>query len=197
MNKKRNTTSIFIPILFIISAIFLSSCSNNNPLPKPKTYFRIDLPEKEYTEYNCDCPFKFEYPKYSKIETKNSYEPCWLDITFPQNNAVIYFTYKKVDNNLDSLTNDSYEFAYKHTIKADAIDEYPFINFPNKVFGILYDLKGNTATAVQFFLTDSTHHFVRASLYFNTVPNKDSLKPVIEFIREDIVHLIETFEWKN
>ena len=182
--------------LYFITAAALCSCYNNNPVPKPKTYFRIDLPEKEYTEYNSDCPFTFEYPTYSNIQPKNDYETCWLDIVFPQNKAIIYFSYKEIKNNLDSLTKDSYELAYKHTVKADAIDDYPFINNTDNVYGILYDLKGNVATSVQFFLTDSTKNFVRASLYFNTTTNRDSLKPVIDFIREDIVHLIETFQWK-
>ena len=84
-----------------------------------------------------------------------------------------------------------------HITKADAINEQPFINHENKVFGILYDLKGNTASAVQFYVTDSTRHFLRGSLYFSAEPNADSLAPVIDFFREDIIHLIETLKWKK
>jgi gliding motility-associated lipoprotein GldD len=64
------------------------------------------------------------------------------------------------------------------------------------IYGILYELKGNVASPMQFFVTDSTHHFLRGSLYFRTEPNKDSLAPVINFAQKDIRHIIETLNWK-
>jgi gliding motility-associated lipoprotein GldD len=90
---------------------------------------------------------------------------------------------------------DSRSLVYKHTIKADAIDESPVIRPEENVYGIIYDLRGNTASSLQFFLTDSIQNFIRGSLYFNTTPNSDSLAPVVGFIRKDIMHMIESFEW--
>jgi gliding motility-associated lipoprotein GldD len=109
---------------------------------------------------------------------------------------MIYLTYKPVENDLNTHLEDSREFVYKHTVMADAIEEIRFENDSLNVYGILYELSGNTASAVQFFLTDSTSHFLRGSLYFNVPPNKDSLAPVIDFIRDDIVYLMESFQWK-
>ncbi|NLA24678.1 MAG: gliding motility lipoprotein GldD [Bacteroidales bacterium] len=174
--------------------IIIISCKQNYT-PKPYGYFRIDLPKKEYKKHESEMPFSFEVPNYAFV-INDSINKEWSNIDFPLNNARIYMTYKNVENNFSILSEEAREFVYKHTVKADAIKESYYGNEDEKVYGILYDIKGNAASSVQFFLTDSTKHFVRASLYFNNVPNKDSLAPVIEFIREDIVHLIETFAWE-
>jgi gliding motility-associated lipoprotein GldD len=84
-----------------------------------------------------------------------------------------------------------------HITKADAINEQLINDVGNRIFGILYDLKGNTASAVQFYVTDSVKHYLRGSLYFESEPNADSLAPVIDFFREDVIHLIETLKWKE
>lgn len=182
-------------IIIFLLAIILVSCKNNDPIPRPKAYFRIDTPVKEYKLYDDVCPFTFEIPVYSFI-VKEKQDYCWMDIYFPQNEATIYLTYKEVNDDINTHLEDSREFVYKHTVKADAIEEIIYENPELNVYGTLYDLKGNTATSVQFYLTDSTNHFLRGSLYFNVPPNKDSLAPVIDFIREDIIHMMESFEWK-
>jgi gliding motility-associated lipoprotein GldD len=181
--------------LIVLLTFIFASCRNNDPVPRPKAYFRIDTPEKSYKAYDDECPFKFELPVYSFI-VKEKEDFCWLNIWFPANGATIYLTYKTIDKDLSLHIEDSHEFVYKHVVKADAIEEIPYENDSLRVFGMLYDLKGNTASSVQFYLTDSTNHFLRGSLYFDVPPNKDSLSPVIDFIREDIIHMIETFEWK-
>jgi gliding motility-associated lipoprotein GldD len=175
-------------------------------VPKPKGHFRIDLPEKEYLLYdykqikNDGMPFSFEYPVYGQLSFKveNRTQPGWFNIEFPQYRAKIYLTYKDVNNDFEDLMNQTYTMNVKnHITKADAINEQAFNNKENKVYGILYDLKGNTASAVQFYVTDSVRNYLRGSLYFSTEPDADSLAPVIEFFREDIIHLIETLKWKE
>ena len=101
-----------------------------------------------------------------------------------------------VDDNLSLLTEDAHRLAYKHSVKADAIEEKLWNNPDKEVYGIIYNIKGNAASSVQFFLTDSIRHYLRGSLYFYSQPDKDSLAPVIDFFREDIIHLVETLEWK-
>ena len=182
-------------ISIVILSIVISSCNNNKPVPRPRAYFRIDVPAKEYKIYDEACPFKFELPVYAYI-IKEKQDFCWMDLYFPENEATIYLTYKPINNDFNTHLEDSREFVYKHVVKADAIEETRWENDSLKVYGMIYDLKGNTASSIQFFLTDSTKHFIRGSLYFNVAPNVDSLAPVISFIREDIIHLIETFEWK-
>ena len=130
--------------------------------------------------------------------TEKGADPGWFNIEFPAYKAKIYLTYKDVNNDLDSLLDQSYNLNVKnHVSKADAIKEQVFSNRENKVYGILYDLKGNTASAVEFYVTDSVSHYLRGSLYFSAEPNADSLAPVIDFFREDIIHLIETLKWKK
>ena len=181
-------------VFSLILVAILLSCQREYT-PKPRGFFRINLPEKEYTKSPDILPYKFEIAKNSII-TKNHKEQGWINIEYPQYKATIYLSYKKIHNNLETYINDSREFAYKHTIKADAILEDVFINKDKKVYGIKYDIQGDAASNTQFFLTDSTVNFLRGSLYFNVIPNKDSLAPVLSYINKDIVHIIETFEWK-
>lgn len=188
-------------LLFILAACFMlfSMACRKHYSPKPRGYFRIDFPPKAYLSYRSSCPFAFDYPKYATVQPDQSSfsEPCWLNVEFPAFHAKIHLSYKKIAGNLPELTEDARTFVYKHTIKADAIDEIPFANPARKVYGIFYDIRGNAASSVQFFLTDSTHHFVRGALYFSVTPNADSLAPVIRFIREDIVYLTNSFQWLN
>jgi gliding motility-associated lipoprotein GldD len=180
--------------------LLLSFSCREIPVPKPRGYFRIALPVKEYIKYDTICPFVFEYPSYSRIsyDTGNNGEPCWFNIEFPGFNAKIYVTYKDINNNFEAIMEDTYKLDIKnHTIKADAIKENPILFKEGSIYGNLYDYQGNTASSVQFYLTDSTKHYLRGSLYFSVEPNSDSLAPVIDFFREDILHLIETFSWKE
>ena len=184
----------FVPscLLFLL----LSGCSEY--IPKPRGYFRIDLPEKTYITFNEPAyPYTFEYANIAKVIPKGAArDSFWIDIVYPQFNARIYSSYKKVVNNFREISEDSRSFVYKHTIKADAITEQSYVDAERKVYGILYELKGNTASGIQFILTDSVHNFFRGALYFNVSPNKDSISPVSAFIREDIIRLMETLEWQ-
>jgi gliding motility-associated lipoprotein GldD len=122
----------------------------------------------------------------------------WFNIDFPHYGARIYLTYKAINNDFEGLMEQTYKMNVKnHISRADAINEQILNNPGNKVYGTLYDLKGKTATAVQFYATDSINHYLRGSLYFNAEPNADSLAPVIDFFRKDIIHLVESLEWKK
>ena len=184
-------------LLIIILILCLLSACNSEFTPKPRGYFRIDFPEKKYQKYISGCRYSFEYPVYGVIVNYNGYnaEPCWIDIEFPANKGEIHITYKTLNNNLAKHIEDIRTLAYKHIIKADDIIENPIMFPERRVFGILYDIKGNTASSVNFFITDSTRHFLSGALYFNVKPNKDSLAPVIDFYKKDIEYLLETFKW--
>jgi gliding motility-associated lipoprotein GldD len=192
-----------LTLLVIITA--LQGCKEII-VPKPKGYFRIDLPSKNYVSHDMSLakenalPFSFEYPSYGKIsyDFETMPEPGWFNIDFQAYKARIYLTYRNIDGNLADLIEQTYEMNIKnHIAKADAINEQIISNQERKIFGILYDLKGNTATSTQFYITDSINHYLRGSLYFSAEPNADSLSPVISFLREDIVHMIETLKWKE
>lgn len=185
-----------LTLITVILALFASCSHREKPTPKPRGYFRIDLPEKSYQKTEVDCPFSFEYPEYSKLVQKGE-EICWYNLEFTSLNATVHLSYKKIDDNLDQYMEDSRKLVYDHSIKADAINEQFYSDSLRNIFSVRYDIEGNAASSLQFFVTDSTDHFVRGSLYFNSVPNKDSIKPVLSFVKTDINHLIETFEFKN
>ncbi|MCQ2188554.1 MAG: gliding motility lipoprotein GldD [Paludibacteraceae bacterium] len=185
-------------VISIMAAIFavITSCSND--VPRPRGYFRISLPEKEYETFaNDSFPYKFDYANVANIERRGTKdEPYWVDVVYPRLNAKIYCSYKQVNNNFREVNEDARSFVYKHTIKADDITEQPYLDDSAKVYALLYELKGNTASAIQFVATDSVKHFFRGALYFNNTPNQDSVAPVREYIREDIIRLLESLRWK-
>ncbi|MCX7987555.1 MAG: gliding motility lipoprotein GldD [Bacteroidales bacterium] len=185
---------IIASVLFVL----LISCRHTE-VPRPVGYFRIDFPEKKYKLCDSSMPYRFEYPVYGVIrpDTSKGAEPYWINIEFPAYKGKLHLSYKKVNGNLAQYIEDARKLAYKHTIKADAIDEILIKNDTTGVYGLLYDIKGNAASSVQFFLTDSTHHFLRGALYFSSQPNKDSLMPVIEFFKADVKHFIHSFRWKK
>jgi gliding motility-associated lipoprotein GldD len=187
---KNNIFTLLIPTLIFFAC-------KPNYTPKPQGYFRIDLPDKEYISFKNECAYSFEYPVYSKLESVQDKDLCWYNLSFNKYNATIHLTYKRINSSDDLIqyTEDIRRIVYKHTIKADAIDESVISDKGMVKYGILYDIKGNTASHVNFFVTDSTTNFVSGSLYFNTSPNYDSLAPLIQFFRKDIVHLIETMSW--
>ncbi|HKL07991.1 MAG TPA: gliding motility lipoprotein GldD [Bacteroidales bacterium] len=186
-----------IGILFFVVSIISSGC-NRNYTPKPRGYIRIDLPEKNYIQHKTDCPYTFLYPSYTTIEKDSSRlsESCWININYINLGGKIHISYKDVNNNIGQILEDTRNLAYKHTIKADAITERVFVKPEQNVYGTVYEIAGNAASSIQFFITDSTQHYLRGALYFNAEPNKDSLAPLINFVREDIIVLIESFEWK-
>lgn len=179
----------------------LSACASDPPAPKPRGYFNIELPQKKYQQYAGDCAYSFNYPVYGKVEAdrdKNA-QPCWNNLVFPQFNGRLHLTYHQIDSKEDftRLVEYARELAFKHTVKANAIDQ-KIINYPEKkVYGVYYAIDGNTASSVQFFLTDSVNHYFRGALYFNERPQYDSIQPVVNFLKEDIDVMIKTFKWNK
>lgn len=185
-------------IIFILLGLF--ACENHSYAPKPRGYPRIELPHKSYFLYDSACPFTFKVPAYAAVlpDQEPGAQPCWLNIYYRPFDAKLYLSYKEIDSfgQLHRMMEDSRNFVYKHTVKANEINE-KIIHTPSGVSGLFYDIQGNVATAVQFFVTDSTKHFLRGALYFHTNPNRDSLQPVIDFLRKDIVEMINSLKWKE
>lgn len=192
----KSKSLIIIFSLFIFFGFF--SCKEAYT-PKPPGYFRIEYPEHSYQLFDSSCHFTFEYPIYAQLEkdkSRNS-EPCWFNIFYVPFEARLHLSYKQLDDieHFYTLVRDSRDLVYKHSVKADAIGE-SFIQTDKGVTGKLYELEGSTASAVQFFVTDSISHYLRASLYFNSRINRDSLDPIIDFLKIDIKHMINSLEWK-
>ena len=189
--------------LFAILLLFVLSC-NEKYTPKPRGYFRIDFPKKEYHKIPKKFPYQFDIAGYSKIarDTRNPDKPYWINVEIPANKAEIHLSYYNLNSSskpekilLAEFMEESRTLAYKHSIKASSIRERIYMNPEKNVYGTIYDIAGNAASPMQFFLTDSTNHFLRGALYIRATPNIDSLKPVIEFLETDVVRLIETANW--
>ncbi len=194
------TTKFITPLLALALAIFSFSCDRqSNYLPKPRGFFRIDLPEKGYVKVDTLDKFSFECPQYALV-TPDPYSPDeknWVNIEMPQFKGSIHLTHKTVNGNLADYLEDVHTMVTKHLQKANGVRDSLICNEEHDVYGLLIEMDGKgVATPMQFYLTDSTRNFVRGALYFNFKPDNDSMQPVINFIREDIDHLIETFEWK-
>ena len=207
---------------FLILVIIASAC-NSNYTSKKTGYFNINLPQKEYILFNePGFPYSFEYPVYAKIVKDSTYfdtnpeNDFWRNIDFTSFNAKIFLSYKiiggkalykikKADgsykdstatNEYDKMINDAFNLTNKNDDVATSKKDSLF-KTANNVGGLLFKLGGNAATQRQFFMTDTTKNFIRGALYFYSSPNADSVKPVVDFIQQDIDHLISTFKWKK
>ncbi|WP_116496816.1 gliding motility lipoprotein GldD [Balneicella halophila] len=177
--------------------LFLFLSCGDKPTPKAKGYFRISFPEKKYHLVEERGLYTFQLPIYATLKDDDTAQYSWQNIYFPKQNGQLHLTYFPLKENLAEYVEDTHKFVYKHTIKADGINMKEYRAPERKVYGALYDIEGNTASSIQFYLTDSTHHFLRGSLYLNEKPNKDSLNVVIDFLREDVARLMQTLEWET
>jgi gliding motility-associated lipoprotein GldD len=195
-------------VLLIPVLIFFAACSGNHDYsPKPRGYFRIIFPKKEYQDFKGPYPFTFIYPKYAYIENDKIVQKkdkklinmnYLLNMQFPQFNGTLHLSYESITSKkvFDELTEDARKFAFKHTVKATSIDQGIIHNADRKIYGIYYTIDGNAASSIQFYLTDSTKNYMRGALYFNTPPRLDSIQPVLNFVKKDVDTMIKTFRWK-
>jgi len=185
-------------LLLTIGFSFLFISCQESYTPKARAYFRIHYPEHRYTSYTNPCGFAFKLPEYARVEQDHSEEaePCWYNIVYMPFNAKLHISYKMIENpkNFYELTEESRDFVYRHSVKASEISENMILN-DHGLGGVFYELEGSTATAVQFFVTDSSKYFLRAALYFEDKINRDSLDPIIDFLKVDIKEMIKTIHW--
>lgn len=194
-----------LPLTVLAIVCLLSSCRPEEPVPKPRGYSRVDTPaQHSYRLFNePGFPYEFEYPTYANISRdrmvfdKNPDNPYWININFPKIGGIIYLSYKTVSGeaSLQQMLEDAHFMSYYHTKKADYQNDFSFIS-QYGVQGYLYEWGGDAASKYQFVATDSVRHFIRGALYFDCTPNADSLKPLNDFLKRDIQHLLRTIRWK-
>ena len=184
---------LYLTALFII---FFISCEKDDYFPKPEGQVRLEYPMPKYILFKKDdCPYQFQYSDLARVIDKQ--KNCWYNFTYPTMKATLYLTYSNVNNgNLNSLLKETQRLVYEHTIKANAIKAKTFSYPEKKIFGNLYRLGGETASNIQFYVTDSVKHFLSGTLYFKVQPRPDSLQPAVEYIERDIIKMIETTTWK-
>ena len=179
--------------LFILLFVLMFVGCKDAILPKPKAYLSLEYPENSYQNLPLERPFTFKVSKNATIvdETNN-----WLKIKYPNLKASIDITYRPVHDNLKELLTEAEKLVFKHTVKAEEIIPKDFVNSKKRVFGSLYEITGNAASHLQFHVTDSTQNFIKGSLYFYAKPNYDSILPAVAYLKKDILHLVETLNWK-
>jgi gliding motility-associated lipoprotein GldD len=192
---------IAISLIAAVALILLLSQCSNDYTPKPRGFLRIDLPDKEYTLFDSVFPYTFEYPVYAKVVKDPVVEDRLMarrfNVEFSPVNGTLHLTYEPLRNNLDTLIGDAVEFVYKHVPKATTISKSVISRPEDQVFGTLFHIKGKSAASTyQFYVTDSTENFMRGALYLNTYTDNDSLKPVLDFLKIDVDHFINTLKWK-
>lgn len=206
----------------MLAAASMAAC-NSTYTSKKKGYFHISLPQHSYVSFDTTgFPYSFEYPVYANIIKDSTYfdsspeNPYWINIDFPNLNARIFLSYKQIGgkamykikqadgsyrdsvgiNQFDRMVNDAFNLTNKNQAVTTSIKDSLFLT-RNGITGVFFKVGGNAATAKQFFLSDTSTHFLRGALYFDATPNADSLKPVQDFLQADIDHLLNSFRWKN
>jgi gliding motility-associated lipoprotein GldD len=188
-------------VWFIVVLTFTLAGCKKNYLPKPVGYNRLLLPEPQYQPLPDSFPYYFEYSLHARLlpDTTGFSERYWLEIYYPVMRSTIHITYKQIKNSeqlLREFLNDAYTLTAKHQIKAHAIDE-TIVQTPSGKTAVIAEIEGEVPSQMQFTLTDSVRNFVRGALYFNTKVHNDSLQPAIVYMKNEIMHLINTFEWKT
>lgn len=207
MNAGKGITFVYmkrvlkqIPKSFILVLLLLTAC-NRDYLPKPLGYNRLELPEPAYRSLPDSLPYTFEYSRHARLLADTSWlrEKFWVEIYYPALKANVHVTYKRINHNqqlLKEFLNDAYTLTAKHQIKAYAINEV-ITKTPSGKTAVIAELEGEVPSQFQFTVTDSTDNFLRGALYFNTKVANDSLAPAIEYMKKDIMHMINTLEWKK
>lgn len=182
---------------WILSVVLFGLIGCRDYTPKPRAYPRVIYPEKEYKMSDIPCPFDMEIPLYSQFVQANPNEECWYNLNYTPFNATLHLSYKPVKDiaDLDSLAEDAYNLAFKHISKAEEIVQREVGDSLN--YGMVYDLEGKTATPINFYYTDKKNHFIRGSFYFNEKTDRDSVAPIYDFLREDIMRGLRTLKWKD
>lgn len=185
----------------VLMAVWLGMSCTVDYAPKPRGFNRLDLPNHEYTHLPDSLPYYFEISKAARIYRDSSYiaERYWIDIFYPEITANVQLTYKDLDSNdqlMKELVNDSYKLTAKHQIKAYSIEESVIVTSGGKT-AVVAELEGEVPSQFQFFVTDSTENFLRGALYFRTSTKNDSLAPAIEYMKIDIMHMLNTLAWKE
>lgn len=184
----------------LVALTTLTACDREY-LPKPLGYNRLELPEPAYRSLPDTLPYRFEYSKHARLldDTSAINERFWIEIYYPEIKSNIHITYKPLKGSeqlLKEFMDDAYTLTAKHQIKAYAINEVISVT-PSGKTAVIAELEGEVPSQFQFTVTDSADNFLRGALYFNTQVKNDSLAPAIEYMKRDMMHIINTLEWNS
>lgn len=192
-------------LIVVLAIVGCSSDERGSYSPKPRMYPRVVLPSPHYelTDEKSDCGFVFRKSVHAQIVDRTTFfnedlqNDCWFDLRYPALDANVHFTYYPIgeEHSYQNLTNESFKMVYEHSAIASGIDEMPII-IEGRQSGMVFSLTGPVASPFQFYLTDTSDHFLRAALYFNSRPNPDSIAPLLDYVKTDMDTLIKSFQWQ-
>lgn len=182
--------------LILVCVLMLCFGCREETRPKPKAFLALEYPEPTYRRLDIGCPYSFEKNDLAEVSPSRNRVPCWINLDYQSMDATLFLTYQPVKDNLDSLLVDAQQLPLQHTIKADVIEGDVYTNQQNRTYGMLYEVAGDAASQAQFYLTDSTRHFLTGSVYFNRKPNFDSIVPAADYLKKDIRRLMESLRWE-
>jgi len=189
------------PFKFIsafVLTLLLASCGQEMTVPKPSTFLRLDVKRTGYYHYNASCGYSFDVDSLFTVHDvtdEKGQMTCHKNINFGKLNGVLYFSYIDMKEPLKKYIDYALNKVDEHKVKATAIEDTSFFYPKKKVYGTFFELKGDVASPFQFYLTDSTKRFASGVVYFNAVPNYDSIRPSLDFVKVDLLKMIETFKW--
>lgn len=181
---------------YFLTLLFYISCGDS-PQPKPDAFLTLEYPVAKYERISPACFYNFEVNNLAEVVDAKGKNPCWINVTYKQLRGTIFITYQPVENNLDSLLHDAQQLPLQHTIKADYIEGDIYTNKLHNTHGMFYEVTGDAASQAQFYLTDSTNHFLTGSLYFEALPDYDSILPAANYLMKDMRHLMESLRWEE
>lgn len=197
-----------LSLLFILSLTFqFAACEEEEAAyPRPRAYPQVEYPQRNYVQFDTSfCNFSFQYPDYMEVQRKEDefhadLDECWFDLNIPSLNGHINFTYRPLtgeENELYNIFSDAHRLSSEHNKRARSNLDYD-INDPKRaVYGVLYEIEGHSASSFQYTVTDSVNHVLRASLYFRSTPEPDSMAPIIDFVRKDMTYMLNTLQWQK
>jgi putative hemolysin len=200
--QKNNPVSHLLSLFIFLSLVF-SSCNNPSSefIPKPMGYPVLNLPAFQTKQLILNCPYTFEYQSYANVFPAERNGPdandCWINIKYTPFSATLFITYLPVNGNLETLISEANKQVNNHVMMAERIDRSPMVYPDNHVYGTVFRLYGKPATPFQFYLTDSTQHFIRGVLYFDYLPNYDSIAPILHFFEKELTSISETTKWET
>jgi gliding motility-associated lipoprotein GldD len=190
-----------MPRLAILIGILLLrvclSCSEYTP--KPRGYLRIEPPAPSYRTLSLDeLPYTFTISSLSEVELPPAGDPAgWINVSYPALGAKVYCSYLTIQpSTLGIAMEESRRLVARQSQNAHSITEQAYNNPEKRVYAYLYQLDGVSVSPIQFTLTDSTARFFRGSLLYDWRPNGDSIAPVTQYLKNDIIELIQSFNWK-
>lgn len=193
---KNNKVFVYF-ILLVIVGCFFTACSEKHFVPKPPTYLEIQFPERTYAKYIDTCGYSYSKPSYFKVKNADERNSCNRDIQFEGLNGVLLLSRIDMDTSLATYINYAIDKVGRHKIKATAILDSNIIREDDNVYGTFFELQGNVASPFQFYLTDSNKYFVSGVVYFNAEPNYDSIKPVLDYVKTDLLKFMTSIKWEK